>query len=50
MPCVQIYRYFKKYQSEHEKKFPSKGDALKKRWAEYEEKAKKVQQMKMEQA
>lgn len=27
-----MYQFFKKYQDEHEKKFPSKGDALLKRW------------------
>jgi len=34
-----IYRYYKHYQFEHEKKFPSKGEDLAKRWKEYEEKA-----------
>jgi len=31
----QIYRYFKKYQLEHEKKFPPKGKELEKRWEEF---------------
>lgn len=30
-----IFRYFKGYQSLHEKKFPSKGEALAKRWEEF---------------
>jgi len=34
-----IYRFYKHYQFEHEKKFPSKGDDLAKRWKDYEEKA-----------
>lgn len=34
-----IYRYYKHYQFEHEKKFPSKGADLAKRWKDYEEAA-----------
>jgi len=30
-----IYRHFKTYQIEHEKKFPSKGKDLEKRWDTY---------------
>lgn len=29
---LQVYQFYKKYQIEHEKKFPSKGEALEKRW------------------
>jgi hypothetical protein len=32
-----IYQHFKKYQIEHEKKHPSKGEALAKRWEEFKE-------------
>ncbi len=29
---VQVYQFYKKYQDEHEKKFPPKGAELKARW------------------
>ena len=41
-----MYQFFKKYQVEHEKKFPSKGEELAKRWKNFEENQKKVITMK----
>ena len=35
-----------KYKEEHEKKFPSKGEALKKRWNEYQTKQKEAREAK----
>lgn len=32
---LQVYQFFKKYQDEHEKKFPPKGDELAKRWDQF---------------
>ena len=37
-----------KYKAEHEKKHPSKGEALTKKWKEFEEKQKQLQKMKAE--
>lgn len=36
---VQVYQFYKKYQDEHEKKFPSKGEALAKRWDQFKKDA-----------
>jgi len=35
-----VYQFYKKFQVEHEKKFPSKGEALAQRWKKFEEGAK----------
>ena len=47
---MQIYQHFKKYQIEHEKKHPPKGEALAKKWEEFKENQKKLAEMKKEQA
>ena len=39
-----MYQFFKKYQDQHEKKFPSKGKALEERWAVYKQKAEEAAQ------
>jgi hypothetical protein len=41
---LQIYRYFKKYQVEHEKKFPPKGKELEKRWDQFRANQEKVKE------
>lgn len=41
---MQIYRYFKKYQIEHEKKFPSKGKDLEKRWDQFKANQEKLRE------
>jgi len=38
-----IYQFFKKYQDEHQKKHPSKGLALEKRWDEFKAKSEAAQ-------
>jgi len=38
-----IYQFYKKYQDEHQKKHPSKGLALEKRWDEFKAKSEKAQ-------
>lgn len=45
-----VYQFFKKYQDEHEKKFPPKGAALAKRWEEFNKKeaAPKTEEVKEE--
>jgi len=44
----QIYQHYKKYQIEHEKKFPPKGEALAKKWKAFEEKQKELHKLKAE--
>jgi hypothetical protein len=41
----KIYRHFKTYQIEHEKKFPSKGKDLEKRWDTYKANAEKAKEL-----
>lgn len=33
-----VYQFYKKFEDEHQKKFPSKGEALAKRWDEFKKK------------
>ena len=44
--CQQIYQHYKKYQIEHEKKFPPKGEALAKKWDEFKKKQEELHKMK----
>ena len=46
--CQQIYQHYKKYQIEHEKKFPPKGEALAKKWDEFKKKQEELHKMKAE--
>ena len=34
--CLQVFGFYSKYREEHEKRFPSKGDALKERWNNFQ--------------
>jgi len=45
-----VYQFYKKFQVEHEKKFPSKGEALALRWKKFEEDAKKAKEVQEKQA